>query len=153
VDRACREASVPTPVRALDRAERAGADLFDAVCPPSGRTRLRRPPVLQCQALAERLTELASALAGENDELDALAARALLGVVDVQACVDPGGLERVVWAESGAVAWAPLDVSRRLRERLWDAGPTAVLVSATLGTGDDFAFVRDRLGLRDASEL
>ena len=32
-------------------------------------------------------------------------------------------------------------------------GPTAVLVSATLGTGDDFAFVRDRLGLRDATEL
>jgi ATP-dependent DNA helicase DinG len=44
-------------------------------------------------------------------------------------------------------------VSRPLRERLWETGPTAVLVSATLGTGDDFGFVRDRLGLRDASEL
>jgi ATP-dependent DNA helicase DinG len=28
-----------------------------------------------------------------------------------------------------------------------------VLVSATLGTGDDFAFVRDRIGLRGAAEL
>jgi ATP-dependent DNA helicase DinG len=153
VDRACREASLPTPARALDRVERAGDDLLGSVCPPSGRVRLRRPPVPQCQALAERLTELAAALAGENDELDGLVARVLAAVADMQACADPGELERVVWAEPGAVAWAPVDVSRPLRERLWEGGPTAVLVSATLGSGDDFAFVRDRLGLRDASEL
>src|SRR5712692_3621869 len=153
VDRACREASVPAPARALDRVEGAGADLFDAVCPASGRLRLRQPPVAVCRMLADRLSELASALAGENDELDALAARALGAVADVEACLDPGELERVVWAEPDAVAWAPIDVSRPLRERLWETGPTAVLVSATLGTGDDFAFVRDRLGLRGASEL
>jgi ATP-dependent DNA helicase DinG len=153
VDRACREASMPVPARALDRAERAGADLFDAVCPAAGRLRLRRPPVVLCRALAERLAELAAALGGENDELDALAGRALAGVADVEACADPGELERVVWAEPDAMAWAPIDVSRPLRERLWDAGPTAVLVSATLGTGDDFGFVRDRLGLRGASEF
>jgi ATP-dependent DNA helicase DinG len=153
VDRACREASVPLPARALDRVERAGGDLFDAVCPPIGRTRLRRPPVSTCRALAERLAELASALAGENDELDALAARASQAVADVESCADPGELERVVWAEPDAVAWAPIDVSRRLREQLWDSGPTAVLVSATLGAGDDFGFVRDRLGLRGAREV
>jgi ATP-dependent DNA helicase DinG len=153
VDRACREAMIPAPARALDRVEHAGAELFATVCPSSGRVRLRRPPVTECRALAERLSELASALAGENDELDALAARALQAMNDVQACADPGELERVVWAEADAVAWAPIDVSRPLRERLWDGGPTAVLVSATMGTGDDFAFVRDRLGLRDAAEL
>jgi ATP-dependent DNA helicase DinG len=153
VDRACREGSVPAPARALDRVERAGADLFHAVCPGTGRVRLRRPPVSICRTLSERLAELAAALKGQNDELDALAARALAAVGDVEACADPGELERVVWAEPDAVAWAPIDVSRPLRERLWDTGPTAVLVSATLGTGDDFAFVRDRLGLRDASEL
>jgi ATP-dependent DNA helicase DinG len=155
IDTACREAGLPSPARALDRVERAGGDLFDAVCPASGRTRLRlrRPPVLECQTLAERLMELAAALGGQNDELDALAARALGGVADVRACADPGELERVVWAEPGAVVWAPVDVSRPLRERLWDDGPTAVLVSATLGTGEDFAFVRDRLGLRGAAEL
>ena len=153
VDRVCRESSVPVPARALDRVERAGTELFDDVCPGSGRLRLRRPPVSLCRSLAERLAELSSSLAGENDELDALAARALAAVADVEACADPGELERVVWAEPDAVAWAPIDVSRPLRERLWDAGPTAVLVSATLGTGSDFAFVRDRLGVRDASEL
>ena len=153
VDRACREANVPAPARPLDRVERAGTDLFDEVCPASGRARLRRPPVALCRALAKRLAELSSALTGENDELDALAARALQSIADVEACADPGELDRVVWAEPDAVAWAPIDVSRPLRERLWDTGPTAVLVSATLGTGDDFAFVRDRLGLRGADEL
>ncbi len=123
------------------------------MCPGTGRTSLRRPPVLAFRALAERLSELAAALSGENDELDALATRALGAVLDVEACLDPGELERVVWAEPDAVAWAPVDVSRPLRERLWDGGPTAILVSATLGTGDDFGFVRDRLGLRDAAEL
>jgi ATP-dependent DNA helicase DinG len=153
LDRACREASVPAPARALDRVERTAAGLFDEVCPGTGRTRLREPPVLSFRALAERLSELASALSGETDELDALAGRALGAMLDVQACLDPGELDRVVWAEPDAVAWAPVDVSRPLRERLWDDGPTAILVSATLGTGDDFAFVRDRLGLRGAAEL
>src|SRR5437762_3311783 len=48
---------------------------------------------------------------------------------------------------------APVDVSGELRERLWDAGPTAILVSATLTTGDDARFVRRRLGLEAAREL
>ncbi|HST24422.1 MAG TPA: ATP-dependent DNA helicase [Gaiellaceae bacterium] len=153
VDRVCREALVPTPVRALDRVERAADGVFDAVCPGAGRLRLRRPPVPAFRALAERLGELAAALSGHTDELDALEARALHAVADIEACLDPGELERVVWAEPEAVAWAPIDVSRPLRERLWDDGPTAVLVSATLGTGDDFGFVRDRLGLRGADEV
>ena len=51
------------------------------------------------------------------------------------------------------MAWAPVDVSRRLRDALWEGGPTAILVSATLTTEGDFGFVRDRLGLRGAREL
>ena len=52
-----------------------------------------------------------------------------------------------------ASAWAPVDVSRPLRERLWETGVTAILVSATLAAGGDLGFVRDRLGLRGAREL
>ena len=59
----------------------------------------------------------------------------------------------MVWAEPNGLGWAPVDVSRRLREALWDGGPTAILVSATLTTEGDFGFVRDRLGLRGAREL
>src|SRR5581483_7521155 len=51
-----------------------------------------------------------------------------------------------------AVAWAPVDVADELRDRLWDDGPTAVLVSATLAAGDDAGFVRRRLGLEHARE-
>jgi ATP-dependent DNA helicase DinG len=67
--------------------------------------------------------------------------------------VEPGPLERVVWAEPDAIAWAPVDVSHELRERLWNDGPTAILVSATLTTGEDATFVRSRLGLDQAREL
>jgi ATP-dependent DNA helicase DinG len=57
--------------------------------------------------------------------------------------------DRVAWAEAGALAWAPVDVSEILREELWGSGPTAVLVSATL----EPEFLRGRLGLDDAREL
>ena len=68
-------------------------------------------------------------------------------------CLDGGGLERVVWAEPDAIVWAPVDVSIELRRRLWEGGPTAILVSATLTTGEDASFVRRRLGLDGAREL
>jgi len=153
VERACREAGTAAPSRQLDRMERAGAALISSLAPPSGRRRLREPPLAPVRRLVERLAALAEALQGQSEELDALAARALAAAADVEACLDGGDLERVVWAEPEALAWAPVDVSRALRERLWEAGPTAVLVSATLATAGDFGFVRDRLGLRGAREL
>ena len=58
----------------------------------------------------------------------------------------------MVWSEPDALAWAPVDVSGELRDRLWDDGPTAILVSATLTTGEDARFVRHRLGLDHARE-
>ena len=105
------------------------------------------------RSLVERLGELAQALAGVNDELDLLARRALGAASHVEACLEADDLDRVVWAEQGEVAWAPVDVSRQLRETLWEGGPTAILVSATMTTEGDFGFVRDRLGLRGAREL
>ena len=67
----------------------------------------------------------------------------------------PGELERVVWAEPDAVAWAPVDVVRRARASC--SGTTArppMLVSATLTpVNDSFDFVRRRLGIDRASEL
>jgi ATP-dependent DNA helicase DinG len=153
LERACREAAVAFPARPADGAETACARLLAAVAPPAGRRRLREPPEELAAALAQRLAELAAALGG-SEELDALARRALALADDVQAClVEPGELDRVVWAEPDAVAWAPVDVASRLRELLWDAGPTAVLVSATMTAGGDFGFVRARLGLDDAREL
>jgi ATP-dependent DNA helicase DinG len=153
VDGACREAGIAAPARALDRVEIAAGRLLGAVAPASGKRRLRELPRREADAVVERLTELADALAGRGEELDALARRALGAAADVVRCRDLEDAARVAWAEPDAIAWAPVDVSRELSERLWDAGPTAVLVSATLSTAGDFGFVRERLGLRDADEL
>ncbi len=152
VERACREAQRPLPARPLDRLERAGERLLRAVAPPAGRRRLRELPAEPALVLVDALGDLATALTGEGEELDALSRRALGVVGDVEACLETGELERVVWSEPDAVAWAPVDVSAELRERLWDEGPTAVLVSATLTAGEDARFVRRRLGLERARE-
>jgi ATP-dependent DNA helicase DinG len=153
VDRVCREAALPVPARALDRVEAAGLRLLATVAPPAGRRRLREVPAEPAQALGVRLTELAAALTGKKDEVDAVAARALRLAGDVAVCLEADDGNRVVWAEPDTLAWAPVDVAGPLRELLWDAGPTGVLVSATLTTGDGFGFVRERLGLGGADEL
>ena len=67
------------------------------------------------------------------------AARSVVAA-QVEACLEPGPLERVVWAEPDAIAWAPVDVSRRAAASgSGTKGPTAILVSATLTTGEDAA--------------
>ena len=58
--------------------------------------------------------------------------RALVVAEDLDACLTLDDPERVSWAEPGAVAWAPVDVSEILRDELWERPVTAVLVSATL---------------------
>jgi ATP-dependent DNA helicase DinG len=152
-DRACREASIPAPARALDRVEGAARRLLAAVAPASGRRRLREVPQEPVHALEAGLVDLAAALEGTCDELDAVAARALRLAADAAACLEPDE-NRVVWAEPDLLAWAPIDVGDSLAELLWDAGPTALLVSATLTAGEDFGFVRERIGLRrDAREV
>ena len=152
-DRACREAGRPAPAAALDRVTRTGERLLATLAPRAGRRRLREPPLELGRPLAAALSALAEALTGSGEELDAIARRSLVVAGEVEACLDNDPLERVVWAEPGALAWAPVDVGPRLRELLWDGGPTAVLVSATLATAEDFSFVRSRLGLNREREL
>ncbi len=153
IDRACREAAVPVPARALDRVEAAGLRLLGSVAPAAGRRRLREVPAEPAETLRVRLTELAGALTGKKDEVDAVAARTLRLAADVDACLEADDGNRVVWAEPDLLAWAPIDVGGALSELLWDTGPTAILVSATLTVGGEFGFVRERLGLAGAHEL
>jgi ATP-dependent DNA helicase DinG len=153
VERGCREADEPAPGRSLDRVERAGDRLLRAIVPDSGRRRLREPPADLLLVLVDALAGLAAELQGRGEELDVLARRTLAAAAHVEACLEPGALDRVVWSEPDVIAWAPVDVSHALRERLWSDGPTAVLVSATLTAGEDARFVRGRLGLERAREL
>lgn len=48
---------------------------------------------------------------------------------------------------------APIDVSRIVRELLFDRMQATVLTSATLAVGGSFAYVRARLGIHDAQEV
>jgi ATP-dependent DNA helicase DinG len=153
IDRVCREAAVPFPARAVDRVEAAGLRLLGSVAPAAGRRRLREVPAEPAETLRVRLAELAGALTGKKDEVDAVAARAVRLAADVDACLEADDGNRVVWAERDLLAWAPIDVGGALSELLWDTGPTAILVSATLTVGGEFGFVRERLGLAEAHEL
>ncbi len=47
---------------------------------------------------------------------------------------------------------SPIDVSAKLRERLFDKVPTVVLTSATLAVGGTFDFLKRRLGIENAKE-
>jgi ATP-dependent DNA helicase DinG len=153
VERHSREEPTTPPTRALADLDRAGAELVGAFDPGSGRRRLveadREALETLGAALARALTGLAEALAGSGEDGDALARRALAASADVDACVAIGDPDRVSWAEPGALAWAPVDVAPILRETLWEAGPTAVLVSATL----EALFLRQRLGMDEAREV
>ncbi|HSE32175.1 MAG TPA: helicase C-terminal domain-containing protein [Pyrinomonadaceae bacterium] len=48
---------------------------------------------------------------------------------------------------------SPIDVAGLLQDKLFDEIPTVVLTSATLSSGGNFAFIRDRLGLDVADDL
>ena len=88
-----------------------------AVAPPRGRRRLRELPVEDALAPARRARRRSpTSCSGRGEELDLLSRRALAVAAQVEACLDAGGLERVVWAEPDAIAWAPVDVSAELRE-------------------------------------
>src|SRR3954467_11509794 len=152
IERACRDAQRPYPARQADRVERSGERLLRAVAPAAGRRRVRERPAEAALVLVDALGDLADAMLGQGEELDGLARRSLGAAGEVEACLEADTQERVVWAEPDAVAWAPVDVSGELAERLWDDGPTAILVSATLTTGEDAGFVRRRLGLANARE-
>jgi len=152
IERACRDARRPVPARQVDRVERTGERLLRVVAPTAGRRRLRDLPAEPALVLVDALSDLSDVLQGQGEDLDALSRRTLLAAAQVEACLEPLELERVVWSEPDALAWAPVDVSVELRERLWDDGPTAILVSATLTTGEDATFVRRRLGIDRARE-
>ena len=138
VERTCRERSEVLPHRAVDRVERTGERLLTAVAPPAGRKRVRVTPRDEAAQLGDALVALAHELQGRGEELDGLGRRAIQLAAEVESLLaEPGpaatGPERVVWAEPGVLAWAPIDVSTELRDRLWepaggDPGPTAILV-------------------------
>src|SRR6266508_3238613 len=130
VERLCREEGVAPPGRALAELDRLGERVIASLDPGRGRRRLTERDVDAVLdrglALAEALSALADALAGQGDELDALARRAVATADDVEACLTIDDTDRVAWSEPGALAWAPVDVSGLLRDALWERPVTAI---------------------------
>jgi ATP-dependent DNA helicase DinG len=153
VERACREGARAVPARALDAVDRRGEELLTGLDPGRGRRRLTaadsEAAAGPAGALAAALLQLAEALRGGSEDLDQLARRALGTVDDLGACLAVDDESSVSWAEQGALAWAPIDVSETLREVLWERDVVSILVSATL----EPRFLRGRLGLDEAREV
>ncbi len=153
VERACRETGSAVPARSLDAIDRRGEELLAGLDPGRGRRRLTEADAeaasAPAAALAAALVQLAEALRGRGEDLDQVARRALGTVDDLGACLAVDEEDSVSWAEQGALAWAPIDVSDTLREILWERDVVSILVSATL----EPRFLRGRLGLDEAREV
>ena len=146
---AAADGGVQLPPGLGERVELAAEALLAQVAPAEGRRRLRELQGDRHLELIDLLERLAQATWGRVDELDAVSIRARRLADAVAACAETSRTDRVVWAEPGLLAYAPVDVAERLRESLWEEGPTALLVSATL----DFDFVARRLGIDHADRF
>jgi ATP-dependent DNA helicase DinG len=76
---------------------------------------------------------------------------------DLQFIVTGADKKFVYWTERRSrgifLRASPIDVAGLLQDKLFDEVSTVVLTSATLSSGGNFAFIRDRLGLDTADDL
>ncbi len=96
--------------------------------------------------------------APSNGDLDSIARRAGDLARDLKFLVRANDPDFVYFLETrgrGGVLLraAPIDVSRIIRDALFDRMRTVVLTSATLAVDGSFDYARGRLGLREADEL
>ncbi len=163
--------------RACSRAEQALESLFEALdahAPggPAQRVRcVEGMPMLVAaepagRALREALDDLARAAgtlreAAADEATDAtfedVAAAAREAAEAVGVVLAAADEERVFYAERRdgrvrAICAAPIDVASRLGELLSSIAPAAVLTSATLAVGDDFAYALRRFGVEGIAE-
>jgi ATP-dependent DNA helicase DinG len=168
--------------RVIEEARSAGQRAFDELArvarTDEPRTTLARDDFsgnvsvgfLELDTALEAVEALASATRGRlaresnarrsvptEDALEATERRMALLRIELATIVD-GGSGRVTWFERGskgrALSSAPVDLSRLLRERVFESVPAVILTSATLAThrakpegGGAFGYVRARLGL------
>lgn len=150
-----------TGTRLAEYVATTGAALFDAL--PRGnegtrttldRETLRGPLEGRIVALDDALHALASHLrvrAGDDEVFAQLARRTESVRDDVLKIGEGASGSRTTWAQrsarGGAIGASPVDVSALLRENLFYRTRSVVLTSATLSTGNDFSYVKSRLGI------
>lgn len=131
--------------------------------------RLKSPPEVNIdlptplKGLGTALSRFAESREKEEDriELNAAADRCRILGAAVETWITQGIKSAVYWLETSGrrqeritLQCAPVEVGPVLREELFNQVKTVILTSATLSAGgDDFSFIKNRLGLTKSSEL
>jgi ATP-dependent DNA helicase DinG len=104
-----------------------------------------------------RVETTLDAMPDKSPEVEALIRRAREIRFALQFIVTGADKKFVYWLERrnrGVFLRAsPIDVAGLLQDKLFEEVPTVVLTSATLSSGGNFNFIRDRLGLDTADDL
>jgi ATP-dependent DNA helicase DinG len=104
-----------------------------------------------------RLETTLDAIRDKTPETEAVVRRLRQVRFDLQFIVTGTDRKFVYWLERRGrgvfLRASPIDVAGLLQDKLFDEVPTVVLTSATLSSGGNFAFIRDRLGLDQADDL
>ena len=105
----------------------------------------------------ERAETTLDALKEQSPDIESLLRRLRQIRFDLQFIVTGADKKFVYWLERRNrgifLRASPIDVAGLLQDKLFEEVPTVVLTSATLSSGGNFAFIRDRLGLDTADDL
>lgn len=153
-------------LRTLMQLSAGALRLFSALPRSSGRLLLQ--PAMRrgefgegAQTLQEGIDSLLEHVrdfVGTNDLLLSVSRRAATLKESLRTVLDEESQTHVAFAEpdargGGAVGASPVEIGPLMQERLWTRRGAVILASATLSTGGDFAFIRQRLGIpADAAE-
>ena len=99
----------------------------------------------------KRLEDTLQAFGGEEPEIENLVRRIRQMRFDLDFIVAGDDIKFVYWLERRGrgvfLRASPIDVSGLLQDKLFEKVETVVMTSATLSSGGNFKFVRERLGL------
>src|SRR5919106_4843930 len=105
----------------------------------------------------ERTDTTLDAIKEKTPDIDSLIRRLRQIRFELQFIVTGADKKFVYWLERRNrgifLRASPIDVAELLQDKLFEEVPTVILTSATLSSGGNFAFIRDRLGLDAAEDL
>jgi ATP-dependent DNA helicase DinG len=112
---------------------------------------------LSLDGALERLETTLDVVSDIGAEIESLIRRIRQIRFDLEFIVSGDDQKYVYWIERrGRGVWlraSPIDVSGILQDKLFDNLDTVVLTSATLTSGGDFKYIKERLGLVQSDEL